>query len=174
VLFAVALLCAGQSSTITGTLAGQVVMQGFLRLAWTPFVVRLVTRALAVVPAVFVFSWFGEDSTVSLLVWTQVVLSIQLPFAMVPLIRFTSSHELMGAYANSKRVWIFASAAAGAILVANGWLIIDVVGGRLPPAFVPVCVCVGAALVMFAGFLAFTPLRYETKHEALHEFVASA
>jgi manganese transport protein len=157
-LFAIALLCAGQSSTITGTLAGQVVMQGFLGLSWSPFVVRLVTRALAIVPAVLVLALFGEDSTVGLLVVTQVVLSLQLPFAVVPLIRFTASSKLMGAHANSRRVGALAGATASAILLANGWLAVALVGEHVPSAWVPAIVVIGAVLAAFAAYLAIAPL----------------
>ena len=95
-ILAVALLCAGQSSTNTGTLAGQIVMQGFLRLRGSPVMVRMITRGIAIFPAVLVLGTMGEDATVPLLVATQVVLSMQLPFALVPLIRFTASRSVMG------------------------------------------------------------------------------
>src|SRR6476659_6241544 len=110
-LFAVALLCAGQSSTITGTLAGQIVMQGFLRLRGSPVLVRMITRAIAIFPAVLVLGTMGEDATVPLLVATQVVLSMQLPFALVPLIRFTACRSVMGEYVNRRVVTAIAAVA---------------------------------------------------------------
>jgi manganese transport protein len=99
-LFAVALLASGQSSTITGTLAGQVVMEGFLHWRIRPWVRRLITRLLAVLPAIFIIAWRGDTSITELLVWSQFVLALQLPFAMFPLLHFTSSRRRMGPYAN--------------------------------------------------------------------------
>src|SRR5262249_8876824 len=99
ILFGVALLCAGQSSTLTGTLAGQIVMEGYLHLRIAPWLRRLVTRLLALVPAVVVIAVAGERSTQELLVLSQVILSLQLSFAVVPLIHFTSNRRNMGAFA---------------------------------------------------------------------------
>jgi len=99
-LFAIALLASGQSSTITGTLAGQVVMEGFMRWRIQPWVRRLITRTLAILPAVFVIGLRGESSVTDLLVLSQVVLALQLPFAMFPLLQFTSSRKRMGAWKN--------------------------------------------------------------------------
>ncbi len=100
VLFAVALLASGQSSTITGTLAGQVVMEGFMHWRLEPWVRRVVTRTLAIVPAIFVIGWRGEGSVNDLLVLSQVVLALQLPFAMFPLMHFTSRSKFMGKWRN--------------------------------------------------------------------------
>jgi len=100
--FALALLASGQSSTITGTLAGQIVMEGFLHIRIRPWLRRLITRALAIVPAVALISVSGGKNTVALLVLSQVVLSMQLPFAIFPLMRFTSDRRLMGEFANSR------------------------------------------------------------------------
>ena len=99
ILFGVALLCAGQSSTLTGTLAGQIVMEGFLHLRIAPWLRRLITRSLALVPAVLVISLTGEQSTQQLLVLSQVILSLQLSFAVIPLIHFTSNRRNMGSFA---------------------------------------------------------------------------
>jgi len=99
-LFAIALLASGQSSTITGTLAGQVVMEGFMRWRIQPWVRRLITRSLAILPAVLVIGLRGESSVTDLLVLSQVVLALQLPFAMFPLLQFTSSRRRMGAWKN--------------------------------------------------------------------------
>jgi manganese transport protein len=95
-LFAVALLAAGQSSTITGTLAGQVVMEGFMHWRIRPWVRRLITRTLAISPAVLIIGLHGESSVTDLLTLSQVVLALQLPFAMFPLLQFTSSGKRMG------------------------------------------------------------------------------
>jgi manganese transport protein len=95
-LFAVALFASGQSSTITGTLAGQVVMEGFMHWRLSPWVRRLVTRSLAILPAVFVIGLRGDSSVTELLTLSQVVLALQLPLAMFPLLLFTSSRQRMG------------------------------------------------------------------------------
>jgi manganese transport protein len=114
-LFAVALLASGQSSTITGTLAGQVVMEGFMHWRIKPWVRRLITRSLAILPAVFIIGLRGESSVTDLLTLSQVVLALQLPFAMFPLLHFTSSRKRMGAWKNG---WFLLIAGwAGAILI---------------------------------------------------------
>ncbi len=122
--FAVALLAAGQSSTITGTLAGQVVMEGFIRLRMSPIKRRLLTRALAIVPAVGVLLYAGENGVLQLLVMSQVVLSLQLPFAVIPLIRFTSAPQIMGQFVSP--VWLRWMACGAAVLIValNGWLVL--------------------------------------------------
>jgi manganese transport protein len=104
VLFALALLASGQNSTLTGTLAGQIVMEGFLQIRMRPWLRRLVTRALAIVPAVIVAAPYGEQGTAKLLVLSQVVLSLQLSFAVVPLVLFTSDKKKMGEFVNS--LWL--------------------------------------------------------------------
>lgn len=104
ILFAVALLASGQNSTITATLAGQIVMEGFLNLQIPMWLRRLVTRLLAIVPAAVVASVYGEAGTARLLVLSQVVLSFQLPFAVVPLVQFTSNGTMMGRFANP--IWL--------------------------------------------------------------------
>jgi manganese transport protein len=101
-LFAVALLASGQSSTITGTLAGQVVMEGFMHWRIQPWVRRLITRTLAILPAVFIIGLRGDSSVTDLLTLSQVVLALQLPFAMFPLLHFTSSRKRMGIWKNGK------------------------------------------------------------------------
>src|SRR5208282_4545598 len=97
-LFVVALLASGQSSTITGTLAGQVVMEGFMHWRIAPWLRRLITRTLAIIPAVLIIGIRGESSTTDLINLSQVVLALQLPFAMFPLLHFTSSSKRMGAW----------------------------------------------------------------------------
>jgi manganese transport protein len=109
ILFAVALIASGQSSTITGTLAGQIVMEGYLHLRITPWVRRLITRLIAVVPAVAVILINGEDNIDSLLVFSQVILSLQLGFAIIPLIHFTSDKKKMGVFAIKPFIIVLAS-----------------------------------------------------------------
>jgi manganese transport protein len=116
-LFAVALLASGQSSTITGTLAGQVVMEGFMHWRIQPWVRRLLTRGLAILPAVLVIHLVGNDSVTDLLVWSQVVLALQLPFAMVPLMLFTCSRKRMGRFANG---WFLAAAGWASCVLITG------------------------------------------------------
>ena len=118
-LFACALLASGQNSTLTGTLAGQIVMEGFLNLRLKPWLRRLITRLTAIVPAVIVIGLYGEGKVTSLLILSQVVLSFQLPFAVIPLVQFTSSRAKMGAFANSRFTSILAWTVAAAILGFN-------------------------------------------------------
>jgi manganese transport protein len=118
-LFACALLASGQNSTLTGTLAGQIVMEGFLNLRLKPWLRRLITRVTAIVPAVIVIGFYGEGKVTSLLILSQVVLSFQLPFAVIPLVQFTSSRVKMGAFANSRFTAILAWTVAAAILGFN-------------------------------------------------------
>jgi manganese transport protein len=160
-LFAIALLCSGQSATITGTLAGQVVMEGFLRMRLPPVARRTITRLVAVVPAVVVLAVFGDAGSLPLLIASQVVLSLQLPFAIVPLIRLTGSRVLMGPYANPR--WMHASAWAFAALIvtANAWLVVRVVGevsADRPWVGWLAAVLTGALLALLAR-LAFGPMR---------------
>jgi manganese transport protein len=126
VLFAVALLASGQSSTITGTLAGQVVMEGFMHWRLRPWLRRLLTRALAILPAIFIIGWRGDGNVNDLLVLSQLVLGLQLPLAMVPLLHFTSSKKWMGSHRN------------GGFLSVAGWgscaLIIALIVYGLPDA----------------------------------------
>lgn len=122
-LFAVALLASGQNSTITGTLTGQIVMEGFIHLRISPWLRRLITRLIAVIPA-FIVTWLaGEKGTGDLLLWSQVILSLQLPFAIVPLVLFTSNKEKMGEFVNSKWVTILAWIVTVIIIVLNIFLV---------------------------------------------------
>jgi manganese transport protein len=123
VAFAVALLFAGQSSTLTGTLAGQIVMEGFLNIRLRPWVRRLVTRSLALAPAVLAVLFFGDRGTYQLLILSQVVLSLQLPFAVLPLIQFTSDPSLMGALVTPRWARVLAWLAAAIIVALNGALV---------------------------------------------------
>jgi manganese transport protein len=119
VIFAVALLCSGQSSTLTGTMAGQVVMEGFLNFRMRPWLRRLVTRSLAIVPAALTIYFAGDQSTFGLLILSQVILSMQLPFAVIPLIHFTSDRARMGSFANSLWVRVLAWSTAAVIVGLN-------------------------------------------------------
>lgn len=122
-LFAIALIAAGQSSTITGTLAGQIVMEGYLNLRISPWLRRLVTRLIAIAPAVFVIFYFGEEKVGDLLILSQVVLSMQLGFAVIPLIHFNSSKKIMGKFVIANYVKVLAWVAAIIIVVLNMKLI---------------------------------------------------
>ncbi|MCC7008055.1 MAG: Nramp family divalent metal transporter [Acidobacteria bacterium] len=118
-LFALALLASGQNSTLTGTLAGQIVMEGFLQIRLRPWLRRLITRLIAIVPAVITTALYGESGTASLLVFSQVVLSLQLSFAVVPLVAFTSSRRKMGRFVNSSAVQVLAWSTAALIVALN-------------------------------------------------------
>jgi manganese transport protein len=126
VLFGIALLLSGLNSTVTGTLAGQIVMEGFLNLRLKPWARRLLTRGLAVVPVVFVAAWYGEHGTSRLLVFSQVVLSMQLPFAVVPLLHFVSSRKVMGGLVISRGLAWLAWLVAAVIVVLNILLLREV------------------------------------------------
>lgn len=124
-LFAVALLASGQNSTLTGTLAGQIVMEGFLQIRLKPWLRRLITRAIAILPAIVVIAIFGEGKVTSLIVVSQVILSFQLPFAVIPLVQFTSSRTRMGEFVNSRVTTAIAWVIVAAILFFNAeylWL----------------------------------------------------
>jgi manganese transport protein len=118
-LFACALLASGQNSTLTGTLAGQIVMEGFLQIRLKPWLRRLITRSIAILPAVLVIGIAGEGKVTSLLILSQVVLSFQLPFAVIPLVQFTSDRNKMGEFTNSRLTVIVAWIVAAAILYFN-------------------------------------------------------
>lgn len=127
-LFAVALLASGQNSTLTGTLAGQIVMEGFLNIRLRPWLRRLITRALAIVPAAIVAGLYGDSGAAKLLVFSQVVLSLQLPFAVIPLVMFTSDKAKMGEFVNPSWVKVLAWATTAVIVVLNTKLLLDFVG----------------------------------------------
>ena len=123
VLFAVALLCSGQNATLTGTLAGQIVMEGFINLRLRPWLRRLITRLIAIVPAIIVTVLYGERGTGPLLILSQVVLSLQLPFAVFPLVAFTSDPAKMGPFVNPGWVKALAWGVAFIIAALNVWLL---------------------------------------------------
>jgi manganese transport protein len=123
IVFALALLASGQNSTLTGTLAGQIVMEGFLNIRIRPWLRRLITRAIAIVPAAIVAILYGESGTAKLLVLSQVVLSLQLSFAVFPLVLFTSDRVKMGEFANSAWLKVLAYLVAVVIAALNAWLL---------------------------------------------------
>jgi len=125
IVFAIALLASGQNSTLTGTLAGQIVMEGFLNFRITPWLRRLITRLIAIIPAVLVIGIFGEGKTTELLIASQVCLSMQLGFAVWPLMRFTSGKAKMGDFANPVWIKILGWTTAGIIIVLNVKLLFD-------------------------------------------------
>lgn len=128
-LFAVALLASGINSTVTATLAGQIVMEGFLSLRIPDWARRLITRGIAVIPVVVVTGLYGESGTAKLLVLSQVVLSMQLPFAVIPLVRFVSDRQLMGSFVIGRVTQVLAWAIAGLIVVLNVKLLADILLG---------------------------------------------
>jgi manganese transport protein len=127
--FALALLASGQNSTLTGTLAGQIVMEGFLEIRIRPWLRRLITRVIAIVPAAIVAILYGESGTARLLILSQVILSLQLSFAVFPLVAFTSDRVKMGEFANP--VWLKACAWLVAVVIAalNAWLLVKTAQG---------------------------------------------
>lgn len=134
IAFAIALLASGQSSTITGTLAGQIVMEGYLNLRIPPWLRRIITRLLAIVPAVLVISYYGEHSTSAMLVLSQVVLSLQLPFAIVPLIHAVADPKRMGEFRIPRWIQAMAWLVAAIIVSLNVRLVVDQIAGWLTSA----------------------------------------
>ena len=129
-LFAIALLASGQNSSITGTLAGQVLMEGFIHLRLSPWLRRLVTRSLAIIPTILVVAFMGEQGTEKLLILSQVILSFQLSFAVVPLVLFTGDRKRMGEFVNPR--WLQALAWTTAVVIAglNVWLLVQTALGH--------------------------------------------
>ncbi|MEX2461662.1 MAG: Nramp family divalent metal transporter [Paenibacillaceae bacterium] len=125
ILFAVALLASGQNSTLTGTLAGQIVMEGFLNIRLSPWLRRLITRLIAIIPAVIVAIVAGEKGAISLLILSQVILSLQLSFAVVPLVMFTSDKKKMGEFRNPLWLSILAWFVTGVIIILNVYLLLQ-------------------------------------------------
>jgi manganese transport protein len=128
-VFALALLASGQNSTLTGTLAGQIVMEGFLNIRLRPWLRRLITRMIAIIPAAIVAVLYGESGTAKLLILSQVILSLQLSFAVFPLVQFTSDRVKMGEFVNP--IWLKVMAWTIAIFIAalNGWLLVQTIRG---------------------------------------------
>ncbi len=162
VAFALALLAAGQSSTLTGTLAGQIVMEGFLNFKMRPFLRRLITRLLAIIPAVLVLLSSGESGTYSLLILSQVVLSLQLPFAVIPLIHFTSSERIMSTLRSALWVRVLAWLSAAIIVSLNLRLaystISEWIGSSSNPTLISIIVLpIAAALLLLLLIVTFQP-----------------
>src|SRR5580658_7198777 len=163
VIFAVALICSGQSSTLTGTLAGQVVMEGFLNLRVRPWLRRIITRSLAIIPAVLTIYFAGEQSTLWLLLLSQCVLSMQLPFAIIPLIHFTSDRNRMGAFANRAWVNVLAWACAVVIVGLNFVLAVQTISdwmegaGRWRPLVWLAVIPLGTALLLLLLWVTVEP-----------------
>jgi len=164
VIFAVALLCSGQSSTLTGTLAGQVVMEGFLNFRMQPWLRRLVTRAIAIIPAAVTIYVAGAKSTLGLLLLSQAIISMQLPFAIVPLIRFTNDRQRMGDFANAGWVQVLAWITAGIVIGLNALLAVQATGdglanaGAWKPLIWVLAVPAGIGLLLLLAWMVFQPI----------------
>jgi manganese transport protein len=124
-LFGIALLCCGLNSTVTATLSGQIVMEGFLDIRLPSWARRLITRGIAIVPAAVVTIWYGEKGTAQLLILSQVILSLQLPFAIVPLVMFTADRRKMGELVAPRWVTVLAALTAAIIITLNVKLLYD-------------------------------------------------
>ena len=149
IAFALALLCAGQASTLTGTLAGQIVMEGFLHFKIRPFLRRFVTRMLAVIPAALTIFYTGDAGTYKLLILSQVILSLQLPFAVIPLIHFTSDKQTMGEFASKIWLQLIAWLVASIIVVLNVKLVTEQISDWIAQSTEPVLVY--AIVIPFAS-----------------------
>lgn len=175
ILFAVALIAAGQSSTITGTLAGQIVMEGYLRLRLNPWLRRLITRLIAIVPAVLVIGIYGDDKVDDLLVFSQVILSLQLGFAVIPLIHFVSDKETMGSFVIKTWVKVAAWTVACILVFLNVKLVAEEVfavydaeGEWGLKILVSVLILLFLWLFVTMTFLPFFKKKREQQHAALH------
>lgn len=163
IAFALSLILAGQASTVTGTLAGQITMEGFLRFRMRPWLRRLITRSIAVVPAMLVIGLAGENQANALLILSQVILSLQLPFAVVPLVRFTSSRRRMKDFVNGPVLKAAAWLVAAVIILLNGKLVYDQFSGWLQAAgaYAPLLLVTAGPLIVFLflllGYLIFAP-----------------
>jgi manganese transport protein len=164
ILFAVALLCAGQSSTLTGTMAGQIVMEGFLNFRMRPWLRRLITRLVAIIPAAITIVLAGEQATYKLLIFSQVILSMQLPFAVIPLIHFTSSRKRMGEFASGRTIRVVAWTVATIIVGLNIRLVWGTVGdwleiaGPWRPYLLAGIVLTAAGLLLLLAWVSLEPL----------------
>jgi len=162
IAFGLALLAAGQSSTLTGTLAGQIVMEGFVKIRLRPYLRRLITRAIALVPAVIVIAISGDEGTYRLLIFSQVILSLQLPFAIVPLVHFTSDKLKMGSFASKSWVKVLAWATSIVIIALNAQLVYSQIAGWITggaPLFVSIPMIVLAAVIsLFLLYIIVLPM----------------
>ena len=157
-LFAIALIASGQSSTVTGTLAGQIVMEGYLRLRINPMVRRLITRLLAIIPAIIVIAIFGEKEVDSLLIFSQVVLSLQLGFAVIPLIHFVSDKKTMGSFVIKPGIQFFAWLVASVLVYLN----VKMVTGEAVSFFATSNSTIAKIAIVLAGLLFVALLVYST------------
>lgn len=170
-IFAIALIAAGQSSTITGTLAGQIVMEGYLNLRITPWIRRLITRIIAITPALYAIYYFGDDSMNDLLVFSQVVLSMQLAFAVIPLIHFTASKHIMGKFAITKSMRYAAWLIAIIIVALNLLLVWEELSSFLPnwPFYLQVAgICATLFFILLLAYITFHPLLIKSKDEPVN------
>ena len=162
IAFGLALLAAGQSSTLTGTLAGQIVMEGFVRIRLRPYLRRLITRSIALLPAVVVIWISGDEGTYKLLILSQVILSLQLPFAIVPLVHFTSDKLKMGSFASNFWVKVLAWITSAAIIILNGKLVYDEImgwiAGGAPLLISILTIGFAAAISFFLVYIILLPL----------------
>jgi manganese transport protein len=172
-LFAIALIAAGQSSTLTGTLSGQIVMEGYLNLRIQPWLRRLITRLIAIIPAFLVIYILGEDATGELLILSQVILSLQLGFAVIPLIHLTSNKKKMGIFANKLWVKVLAWFIAGIIVILNAKLVVETItswisNSRNPMVYyltiVPIVIAAGLLLI----YIIIAPIIKNVKQKASH------
>ena len=155
VAFAVALLAAGQSSTLTGTIAGQIVMEGFLNLRMRPWLRRLLTRSLALIPAIVTIIIAGDKGLYKLLILSQVILSLQLPFAVIPLIHFTSDRKKMGSFVNPRWVKVAAWIVAAIIVALNMKLVAETLAENIASAPAGLGLPAGAFLAVILAVLAY-------------------
>ena len=171
ILFAIALIAAGQSSTLTGTLSGQIVMEGYLNLRIQPWLRRLITRLIAIIPTLITILIFGEDATGQLLILSQVILSLQLGFAVIPLIHLTSDKKMMGEFVNKTGLKICAWIVASIIVSLNVKLVVDTIRGWIGASenpiifyFTLVPVVIGAGiLLIYITFIPFVKKMRENK-----------
>ncbi len=160
VLFGAALLCSGQSSTLTGTMAGQIVMEGFLRFRIQPWLRRLVTRFLAITPAALTIYLFGNSGTYKLIIASQIILSLQLPFAVIPLIHFTNDRKRMDVFANGAILRFGSWVCAAIILVLNVWLVWTQVSDLASSSAAHRSLILGISILSGMGFTALLVVDY--------------
>ena len=164
-LFGIALLCSGQSSTLTGTMAGQIVMEGFLNIRIRPWLRRLVTRMLAIIPAAGVIWVMGSHGTFQLLLLSQVVLNLQLPFAIIPLIQFTGDRQRMGSFASGWKIRLAGWVTAAVVVGLNVWLAAQQIGewaassGKWAPLVWTLCLAVSAGMLALLVWITLFPYR---------------
>jgi len=178
-LFAIALIAAGQSSTLTGTLSGQIVMEGYLNLRIQPWLRRIITRLIAIIPALITILILGEGATGKLLILSQVVLSLQLGFAVIPLIHLTSDKKTMGEFVNKLWLKICAWLIASLIIILNAKLVIETIHEWIQKSAHPVFIyftiiplAIGAGLLLL--YVTFMPFIKRAKESAIHSLDGTA